>query len=1683
MLLALLLRYSAAAIVLLPVEAEGGCGGTFVADQGVVKSPRYPKKYPHNSNCVYNILASSDATLKLTCTKMNIQKSVGCTKDSLRINGVSFCGKNPPRNIFAKGQIRLELVTDGSKNKRRGFRCLYERVEGDAYSPESCDSRLSEKSSWNAGWNGQVNIPVDSEIASWTVDFEFTSPVTSFEQWTGVTTAISSTRLSVSKANGPMSAGQTLSFEILYRFAEQTPVPTIKLILLNGKNVCTDEAITTTTPQPTEVTTLTEAPYTGPGCALEGSSYNYDEVLHKSLLFYEAQRSGYLPSSQRVTWRKDSATDDAIDDDTQQRVDLEGGYYDAGDYVKFGYPMAGMTTVLAWGAIEYGEAYTAAGEMAYMKEAVKWSSDYFIKAHPEANVFYGQVGDGDVDHAYWGRPEDMTMYRPAFKLTTSKPGSDLAGETAAALAATSILFKDSDPSYAATCLQHAEELYNFANQYQGKYAQSITDAASFYNSWGVFDDELAWAAAWLYRATNNRDYLSDAKSHYNKLSKSVSEFSWAEKTPGVQVLLSEYADEADKSTYVSDLTSFCDKMVYSMPRTPKRLVFINEWGSLRYAANVAFICLRAADLGISPSIYRQFGKEQIHYMLGDTGRSFVVGFGHNPPLRPHHASSSCPLAPAPCGWSDYSSAEPNVHELTGALVGGPDASDNYVDRRDDYKSNEVTTDYNAGFQSAVAALRVLADCGNSTGTTVYTSTIPESTNPGETTGSESTHPETIVPTTQQPTVVTSEGTVSPTSANPNETTDSQSTTQETLVPTTSVPTVVTTEGTSSCESILQVSSSWNTGWNGKVNIPISTAMTSWTVEFVFTSPVTSFEQWTGTTTAHSDTRFSVAKDNAQLPSGSVLSFDFLYRYNEGSVIPSIQSIKLNGQDICHGQDPLISTEAPVTVTTVTEAPYTGPGCALEGSSYNYDEVLHKSLLFYEAQRSGYLPSSQRVTWRKDSATDDAIDDDTQQRVDLEGGYYDAGDYVKFGYPMAGMTTVLAWGAIEYGEAYTEAGEMAYMKEAVKWSSDYFIKAHPEANVFYGQVGDGDVDHAYWGRPEDMTMYRPAFKLTTSKPGSDLAGETAAALAATSILFKDSDPSYAATCLQHAEDLYSFANQYQGKYAQSITDAATFYNSWGVFDDELAWAAVWLYRATNNRDYLSDAKSHYNKLSKSVSEFSWAEKTPGVQVLLSEYADEADKSTYVSDLKSFCDKMVYSMPRTPKRLVFINEWGSLRYAANVAFICLRAADLGISPSIYRQFGKEQIHYMLGDTGRSFVVGFGHNPPLRPHHASSSCPLAPAPCGWSDYSSAEPNVHELTGALVGGPDASDNYVDRRDDYKSNEVTTDYNAGFQSAVAALRVLANCGNNTGTTVYTPTIPGSTNPGETTGSESTNPETVVPTTQQPTVVTSESTLSPTSANPETTESTNPSETTDIRSTNPVTVVPTTQEPTLVTTGGISSCESLLQVTSSWNDGWNGKVNIPVSSAVTSWTVEFEFTAPLTSFEQWTGTTTWLSDTRFSVTKDNTQLSSGSILSFDILYRFIEGPVVPAIASMKFNGETICIRETATTTLPAGGYACTSVELLNEWTGNYQMDVSVTFPATVSSWAIVLTFSDTVDHVEAYTAIETTSGNTATLVNESYNGQQTAGQTLVLGMQVSYSSFNKPLVTAVEMNGMELCIE
>jgi endoglucanase len=434
--------------------------------------------------------------------------------------------------------------------------------------------------------------------------------------------------------------------------------------------------------------------------------------------------------------------------------------------------------------------------------------------------------------------------------------------------------------------------------------------------------------------------------------------------------------------------------------------------------------------------------------------------------------------------------------------------------------------------------------------------------------------------------------------------------------------------------------------------------------------------------------------------------------------------------------------------------------------FNYGEALQKALFFYQAQRSGDLPAGYVVDWRGDSGMNDGRD----VGVDLTGGYYDAGDHVKFGLPMAYSMTMLAWGATQYRDAYARGGQLDEILAELKWGADYLVKAHSAPNVFWGQVGRGDLDHTFWGAPEVMPTPRPSYKIDAQHPGSDLAGQAAAALAAIAMAFQPTDPAYATMLLTHAEQLYSFADTYRGKYSDSITDAASYYNSYSGYHDELVWGAIWLYRATGKTAYLTKAESLYAQYFAGQTMTwtqTWDDSRYGAAVLL---AQATGKDVYKRDVERWLDYWSVGtnggatrIAYTPGGLAFLNGWGSLRYSATTAFLALVYGDtVRDYGRRYHDFALGQINYILGDNPRSFsyMVGFGTSYPRNPHHRGASGV-------WDgDVANPTPNRHILYGALVGGPESADdfNYHDDRANYISNEVALDYNAGLTGALARL-------------------------------------------------------------------------------------------------------------------------------------------------------------------------------------------------------------------------------------------------------------------------------------------------------------------------------
>ncbi|KAL5208628.1 hypothetical protein ABZP36_033063 [Zizania latifolia] len=467
--------------------------------------------------------------------------------------------------------------------------------------------------------------------------------------------------------------------------------------------------------------------------AAAAAAHDYGDALSKSLLYFEAQRSGRLPYNQRVRWRGHSGLTDGL----EQGVDLVGGYYDAGDHVKFGLPMAFTITMLSWGVLEYGGEIAAAGELGHALHAIKWGTDYFIKAHTHPNVLWTQVGDGDSDHYCWQRPEDMTTSRRAYKVDAENPGSEVAAETAAAMAAASIVFRRAgDAHYAHLLLHHAQQLFEFGDKYRGRYDASVRVVKSYYPSASGYKDELLWAALWLHRAAGGRRYLDYAVANaddFGGTGWAVSEFSWDIKYPGLQILASKLlleekhlSDEqrAVLEKYRSKAEFYVCSCMDKNPggadnnagRTPAGLIFIRPWNNLQYVSNAAFLLTVYSDLlaGLGQRLrcgeageaagagdVLEFAKSQADYILGSNpmNTSYLVGYGERYPRRVHHraaSSASYQHDKAFIGClqgfdSWYSAHRENPHDIVGAVVGGPNAKDVFTDHRGAYMQTEACT--------------------------------------------------------------------------------------------------------------------------------------------------------------------------------------------------------------------------------------------------------------------------------------------------------------------------------------------------------------------------------------------------------------------------------------------------------------------------------------------------------------------------------------------------------------------------------------------------------------------------------------------------------------------------------------------------------------------------------------------------------------------------------------------------------------------------------------------------------------------------------------------------------------------------------------------------------------------------------------------------------------------------------
>jgi hypothetical protein len=355
-----------------------------------------------------------------------------------------------------------------------------------------------------------------------------------------------------------------------------------------------------------------------------------------------------------------------IDRTVGPAVDVEGGWHDAGDYIKF---LGTTTFVLAVELLalrdhaaalkspEAGAGYEG------LRSELRWGLDWVARMLGGAEMYHQVSGEKDHDTGWRNPADDKTNaaplyeHRPVFRFAPGKGGNVL-GRAAAALAIASTVYAD-DPPYAAKLLALARKAY--AAGIVRAEGQS-PDPPDFYRERSV-DDDLALGAAELARVTGEAAYKADALAHARRLTNPSGYIYWGDL--GTIALLEtglaypeasvERREMAGKlAAAVEKIASSAEKPAGPAAAFRYALTAFGN-GSVEQSLGAAASCVAARRLGVGGAC-TEVANNQLHWLFGQNpfGLSFMIGLGADFPKDPHH-----------------SAAQSLHYALTGAIVGGP----------------------------------------------------------------------------------------------------------------------------------------------------------------------------------------------------------------------------------------------------------------------------------------------------------------------------------------------------------------------------------------------------------------------------------------------------------------------------------------------------------------------------------------------------------------------------------------------------------------------------------------------------------------------------------------------------------------------------------------------------------------------------------------------------------------------------------------------------------------------------------------------------------------------------------------------------------------------------------------------------------------------------------------------------
>lgn len=387
---------------------------------------------------------------------------------------------------------------------------------------------------------------------------------------------------------------------------------------------------------------------------------------------------------------------------TNDKIDVSGGWHDAGDYGRYIVPAAKSVADLLYAYDANPELYS---DNIGIPESGNGTPDILDEVRYELEWMKKmQRADGGVYHKVTCEnfPGYVSPEAETAPLIVTPVSTTSTADFCASMALAYEFYKDIDKAFAEDCLERAERSWSFLEANPNLIFSNPTDITTGDYGDNSDYDERYWAAAQLYRATGNSKYENalNGMSAYKGLDWStVGDY-------GNIAILTDKKISSDSSIYKkakNTVISQADKFTTISNNSPYGVALTKfDWGSNMTVANAGIILSTAYNI-TGDEKYLNAANAQLDYLLGTNpvGECFFTGYGTVSPENPHHRPSMA------VGKS-----------MKGMLVGGVNqnledsaakaycqdlpAAKRYVDNSESYSTNEITIYWNSPLTYLVA---------------------------------------------------------------------------------------------------------------------------------------------------------------------------------------------------------------------------------------------------------------------------------------------------------------------------------------------------------------------------------------------------------------------------------------------------------------------------------------------------------------------------------------------------------------------------------------------------------------------------------------------------------------------------------------------------------------------------------------------------------------------------------------------------------------------------------------------------------------------------------------------------------------------------------------------------------------------------------------------------------------------